>query len=333
MTEKTAVKERRAESGGTRSPILRRGLPGRQEMVLLALLAGLLIVAARLSPNFLTARAQWELSTHVWELALLTLPMTLIILTAGIDLSVGATMALCAVVFGLAFHAGLPLAPAVLLTLLTGAAAGALNGVFIARVRVHPLLVTLATLAVYRGVAEGVSLGRPFSDFPAAFTTLGQGSVGGIPIPGLIFAAAFVCVAVLLYRTPLGLSLSAIGYNETAARYSGIAVARLKMALYTGSGLAAAMSALLFVARRSTAKADIGTGMELDVITAVVLGGTSIFGGRGSLLGTVLGVLLIHEAREFVSWQFSRDELNLIVVGVLLLLSVLADTLLSPKKG
>ena len=107
---------------------------------------------------------------------------------------------------------------------------------------------------------------------------------------------------------------------------------RLKLALYTASGLAAGLAALLFVARRNTAKADIGQGMELDVITAVVLGGTSIFGGRGSLLGTVLGVLLIHEAREFVSWQWNNDVLILIVVGLLLLLSVLADSLLSPKK-
>ena len=306
--------------------------PGRQEIVLFTLLVGLGLLAGHLSPDFLGARAQIELSTHVWELALLALPMTLIILTAGIDLSVGSTMALCAVVFGLSFHAGHPVWLDALLALLVGAAAGALNGVFVTAVRVHPLIVTLATLAAYRGIAEGISLGRPFSGFPAGFSNLGQGSVGGIPIPGLIFGVALLATAFLVARTPLGLSLSAIGYNEMASRFSGLAVSRLKLALYTASGLAAGLAALLFVARRDTAKADIGQGMELDVITAVVLGGTSIFGGRGSLLGTVLGVLLIHETREFVSWQWSRDELNLIVVGLLLLLSVLADSLLSPKK-
>ena len=310
-----------------------RWLPGRQEIVLLALLAGLLAAAYRLSPDFLTARAQWELSTHVWELALLALPMTLIILTAGIDLSIGSTMALCAVVFGLSFHAKIPIALAVLLTFLVGGMAGALNGAFISRLRAHPLIVTLATLAAYRGIAEGISRDRPFSEFGAGFAAFGQGSLFGVPIPGLIFAALFVFIAILFYRTPLGLWLSAIGYNETAARYSGLSVSRIKMALYTSSGLMAALAALLFVARRNTAKADIGTGMELDVITAVVLGGTSIFGGRGSLFGTVLGVLLIHETREFVTWQYNRAELNLIVVGILLLLSVLADTLLSKRAG
>ena len=316
----------------TRPRLLPRGLPGRQEIVLFLLLIGLLVLANHLSPEFLSARAQIELSTHVWELALLALPTTLIILTAGIDLSVGSTMALCAVVFGLTFHAGLPLGLDATLSLLVGAAAGLLNGVFVAYVRVHPLIVTLATLAAYRGIAEGISLGRPFSGFPPGFAVLGQGSVAGIPIPGLIFVLLLAVTALALRATPLGLSLSAIGYNETAARYSAIAVTRIKLWLYMASGLAAGMAALLFVARRNTAKADIAQGMELDVITAVVLGGTSIFGGRGSLLGTLLGVLLIHETREFVSWQWSRDELNLIVVGSLLLLSVLADSLLSPKK-
>jgi len=310
----------------------RAALPSRQESVLLILLLGLLITANVLSPTFLAPAAQLELSTHVWELALLALPMTLIILTAGIDLSIGSTMALCAVVFGLCFQAHVPLIVAALLTLLSGAAAGALNGVFVAYVRVHPLIVTLATLAAYRGIAEGISLGRPVSGFPASFTHWGQGAVLGLPIPGILFLLALAVTAFFVGRTPLGLWLSAIGFNETASRYSGVAVARIKLLLYTASGLAAGLAALLFVARRNTAKADIGTGMELAVITAVVLGGTSIFGGRGRLFGTVLGVLLIHETREFVSWQWNKDELNLIVIGTLLLLSVLADSLFSPKQ-
>jgi len=241
-------------------------------------------------------------------------------------------MALSAVVFGLCFAHGLPIWLGATLALFSGAAAGLLNGVFIAYVRVHPLIVTLATLAAYRGIAEGISLGKPFSGFPAGFARLGQGTLLGLPIPGILFLVALLVMALLLARTPLGLRLSAIGYNETASRYSGLAVTRIKLWLYTTSGLTAAVAALLFVARRNTAKADIGTGMELDVITAVVLGGTSIFGGRGRLLGTVLGVLLIHETREFVSWQYARDELNLIVIGALLLLSVLADGLLSPRR-
>ena len=145
----------------------------------------------------------------------------------------------------------------------------------------------------------------------------------GLPIPGVIFAAACAVAAVVLARTTLGRSVYAIGSNQPAARCSGVAVNRIKMLLYTMSGSAAAMSAIMFVARRNTAKADVGTGMELDVITAVVLGGVSIFGGKGRILGVLLGILLIHETREFVSWQWNRDELNFIVVGALLIASVL----------
>ena len=306
-------------------------LPSRQEIVLIVLLVGLLGTAGYLSPTFLSSRAQLGLSTHIWDLAIIALPMTLIILTAGIDLSVGSTMSLCAVVFGICFQAHLPIPLAALITLVVGAAAGALNGVFIAYVRVHPLIATLATLAAYRGIAEGLSLGRTVSGFPDSFTQLGQGTLLGVPIPGVIFIVFFVVIILLVSRLPLGLWLSSIGYNETAAKYSGIAVTKIKMCLYTASGFMAAIAALLFVALRNTAKADVGSNMELGVITAVVLGGTSIFGGRGRLFGTLLGVLLIHETREFVSWQWNHDELNLIVIGSLLILSVLADSLLSPK--
>ncbi|MCW3059445.1 MAG: ABC transporter permease [Capsulimonas sp.] len=330
MEQITKPKSERALAAKQPSP-LRGVLPSRQEIVLIVLLAGLLIMASSLSPRFLNPDVQITLSTQVWELALLAIPMTLIIITAGIDLSVGSTMALCAVVFGLCFKNHVPLPIAGVLTLATGVAAGALNGFFITRVKVHPLIVTLATLAAFRGVAEGISHGSPVSGFPDSFTWLGQGTLLGLPISGLIFTVAVIVVGLLAARTPMGLWLSSVGFNETASKYSGIQVDRIKMWLYTLSGATAGLAALLFIARRNTAKADIGTGMELDVITAVVLGGTSIFGGRGRLFGTVLGVLLIHETREFVSWQWNRDELKLIIIGGLLILSVLADSLLTPK--
>lgn len=309
-----------------------QSFPYWHEVILAAMLAALLVFARSVAPEFLYPGAQAEMSTHIWELALLALPMTLIIITGGIDLSVGSTMAMCAVVLGLSYQAGISPWVGALLAVLTGAAAGAANGVFVAKVRVHPLIVTLATLAAYRGVAEGISLAKPVSGFPAGFTVLGLGSVAGVPIPGLIFAVALLAAAVVLGKTTTGRSIYAIGHNELASRFSGISVDRIKLALYTLSGTAAGMAAAVFVARRNTAKADIGQGMELDVITAVVLGGTSIYGGRGRIVGTLLGVLLIHETREFVSWQWSRDELILIVVGALLIVSVLLNTVLSPRR-
>jgi rhamnose transport system permease protein len=313
------------------APAARSGLRWRRrfafahEAALLALLAGLLAVARVLDPAFVSGEVQAELLTHVGETALLALPMTLIVLAGGIDLSVGATMALCAVVLGLAVEAaGAPIPVAVLLALLAGGAAGALNGLFVARVRVHPLIVTLATLAAFRGIAEGISGGRPISGFPAGFTALGQNNLAAA-----LFLGGAALTALALARTPLGLWLAAIGHNEEASRFAGVPVDRIRLGLHALSGLVAAAAAVLFVARRNTAKADIGTGIELDVIAMVVLGGTSIFGGRGTIAGTVLGVLVIHETREFVSWHWNRDELNLVVLGALLILSVLLNRLFS----
>ncbi len=302
------------------------------EGVLLALLLALTAWAWRADASFVNPPTQIELLGHVWELAILAVPMTLVIISGGIDLSVGSTMALCAVVLGLAHEAGAPLGVSVSLAILTGIAAGTLNGVFVARLRVHPLLVTLATLAAYRGVAEGISQARPISGFPESFGWLGRGHVAGVPVPGLIFAAVAMAAAVTLSRATAGVWLRAIGHNETAARFSGVPVERVRIWLYTLSGAAAGICAVLFVSRRNTAKADIGAGLELDVITAVVLGGTSIFGGRGGIGGTLLGVLLIHQTREWVSWHWNRDELNLIVLGALLIFSVLLNRFLSKER-
>jgi rhamnose transport system permease protein len=306
------------------------GFPYWHELALLIMLIGLMTFAGMTDPRFVRPATQLSLSSKVWELAILALPMTLIIVTSGIDLSVGATMSLSAVTLGMSWRAGLPISGCVALALLTGLAAGVLNGVFIAGMRVHPLIVTLATLSAFRGLAEGISGGESISKFPPAFSALSR-DVFGIPIPALIFAALAVLTAIVLAKTPFGRSVYAMGFNETACRFSGIATRRIKLTLYALSGLAAGLAAVLFAARRNTAKADIGDGLELDVITAVVLGGTSIFGGRGRVIGTVLGVLLIHETREWITWRWRNNVLIMVVVGVLLILSVLLNTLLTPR--
>lgn len=311
----------------------RRAFPYWHETILLVLLVGLMVVARVLEPKFASLETQIELSRHIWELAILALPMTLIIITAGIDLSVGPIMALSAVVLGLALKVlGLTPAAATGVALATGLVAGLLNGVFVAWVRVHPLIVTLATMAAYSGIAIGLTHGEPISDFPDSLRWAGSGSLAGLPVAGLIFAFCTVVAAVALGKMPFGRYLYAIGHRETAARFSGIPVARIKLALYGLSGLAAAVAAILFIGRINTANADIGAGVSLDVITAVVLGGTSIFGGRGRIVGTLLGVLLIHETREFVSWRWEKSELILIVIGLLLIVSVLLNAWLTPKR-
>ncbi|HND55304.1 MAG TPA: ABC transporter permease [Pirellulaceae bacterium] len=298
------------------------------EAALALLLAAVLLVAWRVDPSFVRLDTQLHLSTHLWELALIALPMTFIIIAGGIDLSVGSMMALAAVVMGLSHEAGWPLPVSITLAVSTALLAGLVNGWVVTR-KIHPLIVTLATMAAYRGIAEGISRARPISGFPAGLSRIADSGWAGVPWPGWLFIASATLLAIVLAATPLGRTVRAIGFNETACRFAGLAVDRVKLLLYGVSGLAAGVAAVIFVARRNTAKADIATGMELDVVTAVVLGGTSIFGGRGQIVGTVLGLALIHELREFVSWRWHNDELIYVVVGALLIASVLLNRALT----
>jgi len=296
----------------------------RHEAALALLLCGLLVGASLLQPGFLEWRSQLLLSRHLWEFAILALPMTLIIIAGGIDLSIGSTMGLCAVMFGLCHAATGSLPLSCLACLTTGAAGGAANGWLVWKGRLHPLIVTLATYAAYRGMAEGVSQGVSYSQFGDGFAKLARGSWLGLPLPGYVFLLLAAAFGVFLAKTPTGRFIYAIGHNETAARFSGIAVDRIKFWLYTASGLLAGLATVIYVSRFDTAKADAGQGFELEVITAVVVGGTSIFGGRGNMIGTTLGLLLIHETRQFVGRHWRMDELRGIVVGVVLVASVLA---------
>ena len=302
-----------------------------QELVLTCLLVGLMLVAAWLMPNFVQLKSQLFLSKHLWETAILAVGMTPIIITGGIDLSVGSTMGLCAVAFGIAFELTGSLWIASISCLTIGLLAGALNGWLIAKWDVHPLIITLATFAGYRGIAEGVSQGKSWSQFGDAWGQVARGTLLHVPIPGYLFALMAIGAAVYLAKTPTGRFIYAIGHNETAAMFSGVPVGRIKFGLYTLAGLLASIATLVYVSRFDTAKADAGTGIELDVITAVVIGGTSIFGGRGNLFGTFVGLLLIHETRQFVGRYWRVDELKSILVGALLIGSLLTQRFFSGR--
>jgi len=192
--------------------------------------------------------------------------------------------------------------------------------------------VTLATLAAFQGMAEGISQGKSYSKFGDNFSMVARGTFWGVPLPGYLFAFLSIGFAVFLGLTAYGRYLYAIGYNEKACRFSGVPVDRTKFALYALSGLLSGITTVIYVSRFDTAKADAGKGFELDVITAVVVGGTSIFGGRGNILGTTLGLLLIHETRQFVSRYWRTDELRSIVIGLLLIVSVLMYQLLLSRR-
>ena len=303
------------------------------ELVLAILLIGLMISAATVMPNFVSLKSQLILSKHLWEIAILSLGMTLIIITGGIDLSVGSAMGMCAVAFGITFSTTESLVASCAACLVVGFLGGVINGLLISKLRLHPLIVTLATYAAFRGIAEGVSQGRSYSQFGTAYSQLARGTLLGVPLPGFVFVALAILFAVILGFTPSGRFIYSIGHNEKASKFSGVSVDRIKLFLYTTSGVLAGLATLVYISRFDTAKADAGIGYELDVITAVVIGGTSIFGGRGNIAGTVLGLLLIHETKLFVGRYWRIDELKSVLVGILLIVSILVYRILSPNDN
>lgn len=293
-----------------------------RELVLFAVLILVVVVMSFLSPVFLTLSNMLNTSRFFTEIGLIALGMTLIIITAGIDLSVGSSLALVSVAIGFSFAAGLPLPLAILFGVFVGLAAGAFNSFFVTQLELHPLVVTLGTLALFRGVAFGLSDADAVSDFPAWFDYFGQFFIGPIPGQLIVFIAAVFVVWMILSRTRFGRYVYAIGNNEEAARFSGVPIRRVKIALYTGTGFLVALAAIIYTSRVSTARADSGTGLELDVIAAVVLGGASIYGGKGTIAGTVLGLLIIATLRNGLVLAGVSSTWQLFILGVLLIAAV-----------
>ncbi|HUG52704.1 MAG TPA: substrate-binding domain-containing protein, partial [Vicinamibacteria bacterium] len=313
----------------TRPPWRERLFPNG-EWVLLVVLAAECALFGVWGRNFFTAGNAMEITRLAVELGLLALALTPVILTGGIDLSVGSMMGLAAVVMGALWRdAGVPLPAAILVTLVVGASGGALNGLMIARLGFPPLIVTLGTYSLFRGAAEGLTRGiENYSGLPPWFLFLGQGYLGGL-VPTQVFALvpAVAAFAWWLHRTGHGRSLYAIGLSAEGARHAGIPVARRLWSVYALSGLFSALAAVVYVAHLGQAKADAGTGFELMAITAVVLGGASIFGGRGTVLGTVLGLFTIVILQNGLRLSGQPVELAGILTGTLLVGSILVDRL------
>ena len=270
---------------------------------------------------------------HSVEIGLLALVMTPIILTGGIDLSVGSTLGLCAVIFGKLWRdAGLPPSIAAIGAIIAGGFCGLINGSLITQLRLPPLIVTLGTFSLYRGLAEALTRGvDAFTNFPESFLFLGTGEFLGVPTQAWILILITLAVWLIVHRTVLGRSFRAVGFAPEGARYAGIPVERRLLFAYTLAGMVAGVAALTYSARLGTAKADAGFGYELLAITAVVLGGSSIFGGVGSVHGTLLGVaalaVLNNGLTRVPGLMNIASELSGVLTGVLLITALLLATL------
>jgi len=306
-----------------RKPWIQRLAPNGEWVLAFALAMELGIFAA-IGQNFFTLANFFEVVRLSVELGLLALAMTPIMITGGIDLSVGSLMGLSAVVFGALWRdAGFPIAAAAGVALLIGCLAGALNATLITRLNLPPLIVTLGSLSLFRGVAEGITKGAEnYSGFPTGFLRLGQGYIAGVPVQFPILIVAIAGYWLLLHRSAIGRTLYAIGFSPSGARYAGIPTGPRIALLYFLSGLVSSVAAIIYVAHLGQAKSDAGTGYELAAITAVVLGGTSVFGGRGTVWGTVLGLFAISVLQNGLRLAALPSELTGVLTGVVLVLTI-----------
>ncbi len=283
-------------------------------------------IGSAASPDFLTGNNMFSLGLSNGEIAIMTLPMTLIIISGEIDLSVASILGMSSALLGFLWARGWPM-PAIFVTLaVVGILAGAINGLLVTRLRLPSLAVTIGTLALYRGVALILLGPNTVSDFPTAYTNLG---VNAVPFTGndmtystLIFIAGAIVFGVVLHATPFGRSIYAMGASAEAAQFAGIRVKRIKTILYMVSGFICALAGVLWTFRLNTAVQNNGLGLELSVVAIVLLAGVSIFGGKGSLIGVVLAVLAFAGIQNALLLTNFNQEATGIVTGALLLASV-----------
>ncbi len=300
--------------------------------LLLAFIA-MTLVLSFLSDRFLTVGNVTNVLRQISVNALLAFGMTVVIIGAGIDLSVGSLLAFAGAIAAGTAVAGIDPILSILLGLLTGVALGAFNGAFVAYGRIAPFIVTLAGLTIFRGMTLVYTGGRPISGLPEAYYVLGNETFLGLPIPVWITLLFLLLTHFILRHTSLGRSVYAVGGNEEAAHLSGIRVARVKLFTYAYSGLAAGLAALVFTGRLNSAQPTAGTGYELDAIAAVVVGGTSLAGGRGNVWGTLLGALIIGVLNNGMNLLNVSSFYQQIVKGGVILAAVLIERLTSSRES
>lgn len=298
-------------------------------LILLVVIMSMISPQFRTFSNFLTLLRQASIN------GLIAFGMTIVILTGGIDLSVGSTLGLTGALFaGLIVNVGMPIPLAILVALIFGLILGLVSGFLVGKAKLQPFIATLITLTVYRGLTMIYTNGRPISNLTADeymgsefLMFIGRGAILGIPVPVIILFIAFILFYLLLNKTVLGRKIYAVGSNERAAQLSGINTDRIKLFVYSISGLTSTIAALILVSRLNSAQPTLGTGYELDAIAATAIGGTSMTGGRGKISGTLLGILIIAVLSNGMNILGISSYYQDVVKGIVILLAVLVDRL------
>lgn len=314
---------------------LEYGTPGwkrlilRREAIIFALLVLVIIAAIITTPAFASTKTVTYLLLDTAAIMMMAFPMTLVMITGDIDLSVGSMVGLSSATLGLLLVNGMPFIVAVLAALCVGVLGGLFNGLLVTRVGLPALAVTIGTMALYRGIGKGMLGTLAVTEFPKEWTDLAKATIGstGIPVVVIVLLVMMAIFIVLLHFTSFGRGVYAIGLSKEAALFSGVRVERTRLILFVISGFIAALAGIYFTLRYTSARADTGTGLELQVIAAVVLGGVSVFGGVGAIAGSVAGVLLIGVLAQTLRLHSITSDVISIVTGVLLILSVTVGSL------
>ncbi|HEX2339195.1 MAG TPA: ABC transporter permease [Vicinamibacterales bacterium] len=298
---------------------------GRWEVFLLLVLVAVFICGSQVSQYFLTSSNISIALAGMMPVAIVAVPMTLIIITGEIDISVGSMVGLCAASMAVCLEQGFPVATAMLAGVLVGTLAGLFNGAFVVYAKLPSLVVTIGTLALYRGIAQIVLKERGVSAFPDWYQNLGFGTIYGTPIPWslVIFVSLFVGFAIFLHRTHWGRALYAIGNNREAALFSGINVNRAILGVFIASGTMCSLAAVILTAYLASARSDAAIGLELLVITAVVLGGVNIFGGSGTMVGVLVSLLVLAFVQNALGLAGVTPEEQQIVTGGVLVMTLI----------
>jgi ribose transport system permease protein len=283
------------------------------------------------SKEFLSLNNLTNVARQVSIFAIIGTGMTFVIITAGIDLSVGSLLALTGCVAMTIIDKTNGDFIGITAGILVGAICGAVNGITVSRFRVPPFIATLAGLTVYRGLSLVITKGLPIIKFEGSFRFIGQGVIAGIPVPVIIMVIVVIVMQLVLSRTAFGAYIYAVGGNEEAARLSGIKVAWVKFWAYVLCGLLSGLSGMILMARLSSAQPAVGEGFELDAIAAVVLGGTSLMGGRGAVWSTLIGALVIGILSNGMNLMGVHSHYQLVAKGVLIVLAVMLDDYLKRR--
>jgi len=309
-------------------------IPRSWDTAILGLLAMVLILASTTTEGFLTSLNISYIFSNTSEITIMAFAMTFLIITGEIDLSIASILALGSSMLGWSYQKGAPIWLAIIICLVVGTVCGFINGFLVTKVGLGSLAVTIGTLALYRGIANGILGENTVNEFPEAYTSFGFDTFGTSFMPKTLPLIIFfgLIFGFLLHRTPFGRRTLAIGQSPEAARFAGINVVRHKIIVFTFTGFMSGVAGVIYTFRFSTAQADNGVGLELLVISAILLGGVSIFGGVGTMWGVVAGVLLAGSVESWLTLREINAQWRTIVTGILLLTSVAAPVLVAKNK-